>query len=66
MSRIELINKKIIENLKNVRVTGGELSSYINGGGRPPIHGQVDRKEVEEMKEEQNWDRNTDKEDVDM
>lgn len=39
MSKIELLNKKILENLKHVSPTSGELSSYVNGGGRPPNHG---------------------------
>lgn len=65
MSKIELLNKKIIENLKHVHPSGGELSSYVNGGGRPPNHGLVDFNHIKEMKEEQNIDKNTDKKDVD-
>lgn len=52
MSKIELLNKKIIENLKHVHPTSGELSSYVNGGGRPPNHGLVDFNHIKEMKEE--------------
>ena len=44
MSKIELINKKIIDNLKHVVPPGGELSSYINGGAHPPRHGNIDHK----------------------
>jgi hypothetical protein len=46
MSKIELLNKKILDNLKHVSPTSGELSSYINQGGRPPNHGLIDRKEI--------------------
>lgn len=46
LSKIELLNKKIIENLKQVSPATGELSSYVNGGGRPPNHGLVDFKEI--------------------
>jgi len=60
MSQIELLNKKIIENLKHVNVTNAELSSYVNGGGRPPNHGHIDWKQVEEMREEKNKDKNRD------
>ena len=52
MSKIELLNKKIIENLKHVHPTSGELSSYVNGGGRPPNHGLVDFNHIKEIKEE--------------
>ena len=46
MSKIELLNKKIIDNLKHVSPTGGDLSNYTNGGARPPNHGLVDWKQV--------------------
>ena len=64
MSKIELLNKKVIENLKNVTPNGGSLDSYVNGGARPPNHALVDFKHIEEMKEEANKDKNTDKKDV--
>jgi histone deacetylase 1/2 len=47
MSKIELLNKKIIDNLKHVSPVGGELSNYVNGGGRPPNHGLVNWKDIE-------------------
>jgi len=46
MSKIELMNKKILDNLKFVNPTGGFIDSYVNGGGRPPNHCGVDRKLV--------------------
>ena len=66
MSRIELLNKKILENLKQVKVTSGELSSYVNGGGRPPNHALVDRKHIEEVREERDKEKNTDRPDPDQ
>ena len=63
MSKIELLNKKIVDNLKHVSPTSPELSSYVN---RPPRHGMVDWKHVEEMKEDAKVDENTDKADPDQ
>lgn len=64
MSKIELLNKKIIDNLKHVSPVGGELSNNLNGGARPPNHGLVDWKHVQEMREIP--DCNTDKKEVDQ
>lgn len=64
MSKIELINKQIFDNLKHVSPVGGELSSYANGGAHPPRHANIDFKEIEQLKEDQNIDRNTDKKDI--
>jgi hypothetical protein len=52
MSKIELLNKKIIDNLKHVSPVGGELSNYVNGGARPPKHMLVDWKDVKQMQED--------------
>ena len=65
MSKIEFLNKKILDNLKHVHPTNGELSSYVNGGGRPPNHGLVDFKLIKELKDDQNIDRNTDRKEID-
>ena len=56
MSKIEQLNKKILDNLKFVTPVGGQLDSYVNGGGRPPNHALVDWKDVTQLKEEQNID----------
>ncbi len=66
MSKIELLNKKIIENLKFVSPTGGFLDSYVNNGAKPPNHMGVDRKLIQELKEEKAIDENTDKKDLDQ
>jgi hypothetical protein len=66
MSKIELLNKKILDNLKMVAPVGGSLDSYVNGGGRPPNHALVDRNHVAEIKSEQLIDQNTDKKDPDV
>jgi len=50
MSKIELINKKIFENLKKVTPPGGELSSYADGGAHAPR--TFDFRVMAEMKEE--------------
>lgn len=63
MSKIELLSKKILENLKKVSPTGGSLDSQ-NGGGHPPRHANIDFNHVQEMREEQNIDKNTDKKDL--
>jgi len=63
MSKIELLNKKIIENLKQVNVTNGELSHYVNGGAHPPNHLNLDFKEIQDIKDEKNIDKSTDKKD---
>ena len=65
MSKIELLNKKILENLKHVTPSNTDLSSYVNGGGRPPNHGLVDFKEIKDIKEDANIDKNTDKREPD-
>ena len=62
MSKIELLNKKIFENLKQVAPPSGGLDHYVNGGAHAPR--TYDFKVMQEMKEEQNKDRNTDKNDV--
>ena len=50
-SKIELLNKRILENLKMVSPVGGELSSYVNGGAYAPKHlGGVDWKNKEQRK----------------
>lgn len=65
-SKIEELNKKILENLKKVSPPSPELSSYVNGGGRPSSYNQaIDFKLANEIREEQNKDRNTDKKDLD-
>ena len=61
MSKIELLNKKIFENLKMVIPTSGELSNFT-GGEIPPK--TFDFKLMSEMKEEKNKDINTDKPDL--
>lgn len=62
LSKLELLTKKIFENLKHVSPTGGETSHYLNGGAHAPR--TYDFKLMSEMKEEQNKDINTDKKDV--
>ena len=59
------MNKKILENLKHVSPSNTDLSSYVNGGSRPPNHGLVDFKEIAQIKEDLNIDKNTDKKDPD-
>jgi len=61
MSKIELLNKKIFENLKKVNPTSGDLNHYTNGGAHAPR--TMDFKLMAEMKEEKNKDLNTDKKD---
>lgn len=52
-SKIEELNKKILENLKKVSPPSPELSSYINGGGRPSAYNQaIDFKLANELREE--------------
>mgnify|MGYP000844132020 CR=1 FL=1 len=63
MSKIELLNKKVFENLKHVSPVGGSLDSYVNGGAHPPRHANVDFKEIEQMKEDRNKDVSNDKPD---
>lgn len=60
MSKIELLNKKVFENLKHVTPVGGDLNSR---GSYPPRHGNVDFKEIEQMKEDRNKDISNDKPD---
>lgn len=61
MSKIELLNKKVLENLKQVSAPGGSLDSDLR---QAPNHAMIDFKHIEEMKEEANKDKNTDKKDV--
>ena len=63
MSKIELLNKKVFENLKHVSPPGGELSSFTNGGAYPPRHANIDYNLIAQMKEDKNIDINTDKAD---
>jgi len=60
MSKIEILNKKIYENLKHVSPNGGELSNYTGAANAPRT---TDFKLISEMKEERNKDVNTDKQD---
>ena len=46
MSKIEQLNKKILDNLKFVAPVGGSLDSYVNAGGRPQNHAMLDWKHV--------------------
>lgn len=62
MSKIELLNKKIIDNLKHVTPGSGGLDHSVNGGGYAPR--TYDFKLMQEMKDEKNIDKNTDKPDV--
>lgn len=62
MSSIELLCKKIFDNLKHVTPTTGETSNYLNGGAYAPR--TYDFKLINEMKEERNKDVNMDKKDV--
>ena len=64
MSKIELLNKQIIENLKHVSPTSGSLDHNVNGGAHPPKHMEYDRSLIQELNEEKNIDSNTDKKDL--
>lgn len=62
MSKIELLNKKICENLKHVTPGSGGLDHNVNGGAYAPR--TYDFKLMQEMKDEKNIDRHTDKPDL--